>query len=303
MKDYIKLTSLITGGTYKEVLVKQEDNELLVPFIEHDVLNGQKDMESPYGYAGPILLRGKHGKWMGEKLKEEMLTRNVAIGFIRFDPLGEKLYKYFDIEGFNVEYLRDIAIWEGNNFDDFYNNMDMSKKNKLRIAEKNACNVVIDNNLDGFIEEYYRMLDNKNSIDFYYFPKEYFYKLVQLDYVKIVKIYFSDKLGGAGIFIADDNRLYYHLSFVTEIGRKKGASTAVIVYALQYFMKEYPIEYFILGGGNTNSVTDSLYLFKMDFSNKSLPYYVLKAIYNKEIYIQWKQRLPIVYPSRFIFYR
>ena len=101
----------------------------------------------------------------------------------------------------------------------------------------------------------------------------------------------------------DKERVYYHLSFVTDIGRKNGASVAILVYAMQYLMERFHLNYFILGGGNTNSPNDSLYLFKMDFANKSLPYYILKAIFNKDIYLDWLRNLKKVHDDRFIFYR
>ncbi len=297
IKDYIKYTAYLTNGYFK----LYEDENLKIPLIYHDVIDNYNDIESPYGYAGPIAVNNKDVDI--NRFKNKMKEENVVCGFLRFDPFNNEIIKLFDIDDFQIDKIRDIAVWKGNRFEDFYNNMDRSKKNKWNIADRKGVEFIVDKDYQRFIEYYYKMLDSKNANKFYYFPKIYFEKLLSLDYVYIVWAMYDNRVGSASIFIYDNGRLYYHLSFVTEYGKGKGGSTAVLVYGLQYFMDKYTVDYYILGGGNTSHIDDSLFLFKKDFSNVILPFYVCKCMFNREVYNKWKEKLPEVSKGKFIFYR
>ncbi len=297
IKEYIKYTAYFTNGYFK----LYGDKGLKIPLIYHNVVDNYKDIESPYGYAGPYV-DGNAGIDIN-RFKNRMIDENVVCGFLRFDPFNNGIIKFFEINDFQIDKIRDVAIWKGNRFEDFYNNMDRSKKNKWHIAERKGVEFIVNKDYQRFMEYYYKMLDSKSANKFYYFPKIYFEKLLSLNYVDIVWAMYNNEVGASSIFIYDNGRLYYHLSFVTEYGRDKGGSTGVLVYGLQYFMEKYGVDYYILGGGNTSMINDSLFLFKKDFANKILPFYICRCMFMKEVYNKWKEVLPHINKDKFIFYR
>ena len=140
-------------------------------------------------------------------------------------------------------------------------------------------------------------MKRKKANQFYFFNENYFKNLKKIvdknGYFITARL--EKKMIGASIFLNFNNNSNYYLSSVSDGFKHPGVSSSIIVKGAEIGIKN-KIKTINLGGGNSNSDDDSLYLFKKRIGNNKKNFYISKIINNTELYDKlikiWKVKFP-----------
>jgi serine/alanine adding enzyme len=279
------------------IFYKNEKKSILMPIIKRKInvninnktLDNYYDLISPYGYSGPIVNNPNDvliKKFLSEFNKYCALNNYVSL-FLRFNPiLNNQIFFENDIQITKRNKIVGINLKE--NYDEIFNQFQKKKRQKIRKGIKQGIKIEIasnENQIKKFWEIYNTKMNEKNSKKEYFFPFNYFKKLLENlnenSILLIAKI--GEKIIGGSIFIFKDNKMHYHLSASLNEFKKYNPITIIINEAVK-FGKRKNCDILLLGGGNSKDENDTLYLFKKDFSTIFMRYYTANLIFNKEIY-------------------
>ena len=256
--------------------------------------DGYFDLESAYGYGG-YYTNSSDKSFLNRALKEyqdRCIKENIIAEFIRFHPFNSFPIKNSEYLDMNI-YDRDVVFVDLTlSKEERWKNYSSKTRNILRKCEK-ELEFVENNDLDKFIELYYKTM-NKNSADkFYYFEKDYFIKLLQNDKIKLYSVKKNSEIISSAFFMFSGDFGHYHLSANNYEMRKYNANYFILDRVFD-IAKQQNRRYFILGGGTTGDKDDTLLKFKQKFSKNSKPFYISGKIFNSEIYNKyielWQQQ-------------
>ena len=165
-----------------------------------------------------------------------------------------------------------------------------TNRNLVRKLEKEGFEYLITNkkqDLDEFIEMYYSTMSNVGANTFYYFQKELIQKLFK-DLEEKIFLAKVHKVGVAycySLFFISGGIATYYLSARNPEYGKIPATNYLLSKTVEY-LKEKQLKILNFGGGLTNDLNDSLFIFKSNFSRTNKNFYVGKRIFNYEIYNQ-----------------
>ena len=247
------------------------------------------DLISPYGYGGSELLLCKDkDKLLTCFLKEysSFCEKNKIVSeFIRFNPLTDNAGFFGEI--FNAQQNRKVLLTDVSKIEDFDLFYTKEMRKTIRQAKNRGAEVSLDLSLDmkSFEEIYFDTMDRNNATSFYYFDEEYFRDLTEKFRDRLIKV--DVKKDGKRIssmlsFIVGEY-ISIHLS-----GTKNEFLNLSPAYLMRDFIlryaKEKGIRYVFHGGGRSSLLSDGLYLFKKQFSNEELDFFVGKVVWNREVY-------------------
>jgi len=249
---------------------------------------GMKDIQSPYGYGGPISnsmdsgflhrARNAYVEWCkGEKILAE---------FIRFHPLLNNQAYY------HGEAIKDReTVWIDLSLQDLFESYQTRVRRKIRKARKNGVRIEQWNSerfKKPFMALYGELMVDLQSSDFYKFPEIYF-DIVHHDYVYCLACLVGDELIGGGVYLAGPTMMEYHLSASSAVGKSYDV-TNLMMHEAAILGQRLGCEVMHLGGGTDSSVNNSLLFFKSGFSNNRSQFYIGKTIFFPSEYEHMKQR-------------
>ncbi len=294
---------------------KKGESHFFFPLIIYkiDFLDGYYDIETINGYSGPLSndYSEKFLKECWNKFYIEIKNLNVICGLVRFHPflknhLINKENNFISIHKVKktlfINYNDDYKLNYSKNI-----NRDLikSSKHKLEVIKENN-----ESNFETFYEIYNESMNRKNADKRFFFKKDYFINLfkklnnqVTLILAKKDQIYVGGIIG-----IRSKNFSHVHLSAFKEIGLKYGAPYLLRYELIEHFSNISNSIHF--GGGNTTAKDDSLFLFKKNFTNKVLDFFIGKILIDKDKYElvieKWKSTYPekkIIYKNLFLKYK
>lgn len=298
MREY--MISLQIHGDGEPLLIYYESDivkvclSAMIRDIAHDnhfyhVLNKNSffDLETPYGYGGPMVEGNfsKEEQLIYVKLLDEYCReKNIVSIFFRFHPLLEN-HKYiycFDKRA----YLKNTVYLDLHCKETIIENMDSKNRNMIRKAIKNNIEIVYDKGerLSEFFEIYNTTMNYKNAVEYYYFSVDYFEFLIKNMSENTIFFYsiLNDQIVGAAIFLYNKKYMHYHLSGTLPMYRNL-ASTNLLIYNAALWGHEYGLTKLHLGGGISDN--DTLFGFKKQFNKYGqLPFYVGRRIFSQESY-------------------
>lgn len=244
------------------------------------------DIETPYGYGGP-LTDNVISKQAEETFKKEMYAycqnNNIVSQFVRFHPLLEN-YNLMD-NYFETRYLRDTIYMDTSSVETIWRNIESKNRNMIRKAQKNGVSIEIASigeNKD-FIQLYNQTMKKNQASDYYFFEEDYFSYLKQMkEEACIFYAMYEGKPISAAIMFYNDKYMHYHLSG-SDIEYRNLASSNLLLYEAAVWASEKGIEKFHLGGGMYPD--DSLFGFKKQFNrNDRTKFVVGRTIFMTEKY-------------------
>ena len=262
------------------------------------------DIEGVYGYTG-IVSNSLDANFINDFYKafnDYCKENNIVAEFTRFNPLIESYL--FSKDEMKVIFDRETVVLDlSNDYEDIWIN-DYSSKNRntIRKARKIGHSVDVIKNpsmsqINSFIDIYYYSMKAANAEDYYYFKREYFYKLFSLLSSRSILINVVDinnNIVCSSIFFNYGGYFHYHLS-----GRSENTDNSVNNFLLDEaikYAKNIGAKKFHFGGGRTPDSEDSLLKFKASFSKERLKFYIGKKIHNADIYNQvvtmWENKNP-----------
>ncbi len=258
--------------------------------------NIYKDIKSPYSFGGPVSNTSNITfiKNSFKKLREVLRKLNVICEVIKFNPyipFSKEILESYDGE---IIKERELVIIDFNyvNFSNLMNTYKKECKKKIKsalIKNKNH-EIKIGNkstDLKKFKKIYEKNLDLINASKHYYYNDTFYDSLIKnlSDNFLIFSIYIDGKIFTSQLLIHDDENVYCHMYGAINEARKKN----IIVYsyhALISWAADNGFKKINLGGGNTSDPNDSLFTFKKNFSNNTIPFYIGEKIFDDKIYNQ-----------------
>jgi hypothetical protein len=263
------------------------------------------DIQSPYGYGGPIsstddpvfLSRAwsAYQYWCRD--------HNIVVEFIRFHPLLENWnYYYGDV----FEDRR--TVWIDLSHHELFQSYASRCRNTIRKAIKNGLLIEFHKGAgltETFSSLYTATMRELKAQSFYFFNKEYFQSLFQLDQTYIAVCKHREEVVAVAAFLIDGHIVEYHLSASNHMGKTLGA-TNLIIHETALFGQKLGCTSMHLGGGTDKLSNNPLLKFKEGFSELKAMYKIGRYVHQESIYVEmqkeWTKRHSSC-PNRILFYR
>jgi len=232
------------------------------------------DLETPYGYGGPVTNCFSKAFLSAafKAYKEECAAQNIVCEFIRFHPFNPlaRRAEFFDFHSLERQVVVvDLTL----SAQERWAKYSKTTRNILRKANKKLVRSRNGDFLADFCALYQQTMDKNNASEFYYFETDYFKKLASLEGVELLSVNLDSALVSSGFFMHGHELGHYHLSANNgELSRENG-NYALLDFAFDY-AKSLGCKWMMLGGGRTSDENDSLFRFKVKFSDQYLPFYI-----------------------------
>ena len=306
--DYNFLYEKNGDGEIRLFVFQRNEQIYFYPFLLREiVLNGSKtdykDIETVYGYTGPISSTDDF-----EFLKEADLafsdyckSENVITEFIRFNPLlqNQKIAEWNP--SVKLIALRDYVVIDLKmSEEELFSSYDSTNRNKIRKSQKAGVQIELDhtcNSFSNFKNIYLENMKRINTSKMYFFSKEFFDGLKQLAIKSgvLINAKLNEEIIGATVFFKSKDYSHYFLSSANEVGRRNAVSNLMLHHGA-IWAKEQGAGQMHIGGGVTAELNDPLLSFKKSFSKKTVKFYIGKRIHNasayEEIVAAWDKENP-----------
>lgn len=295
--DFYHLSSyhkLDENGEAKLLCAFHENDFICIPLIIRKINNTNYfDATSVYGYVGPLSSRKPIDLpqeliiSFQENISQYFISNNIICAFSRLHPLisNKKILEGLgEIECLGNTISIDLnlpAELQRRQYSRAYKHyFNKAETRKIEFStDKN------DENIEFFIDFYYKTMKRLNAYKSYYFSRNYFYdfiKATEFEVDLITAKYSGKKIAGA-IFTRTSDIMQYHLSASDIDYNWLSPTKAIIDYARQ-IGNEHGINQLHLGGGFGADENNSLFFFKRGFSKNFTPFYIWKYIVNEKIY-------------------
>jgi hypothetical protein len=266
---------------------------------------GFSDIQSPYGYGGPIAssenVEFLAGAW--EAYSDWCRQNSILVEFIRFHPLLEN-WRYHGGEVIDDRQ----TVWVDLGVGDLLMTYSIRVRTAVRKAIKEGLRVEwVDANrfTEIFPEMYRTTMAQINADDFYVFNDDYFERLLRWDMVHLAVCFKENEALGGAIFFAGKVHMEYHLSASTPVG-KQLAATNLILHEAALLGQRLGCRFLHLGGGTDSREDNPLQFFKAGFSSHRGMFKIGKQVHQHEAYAalkdEWLENHGTV-SNRILFYR
>jgi sugar O-acyltransferase (sialic acid O-acetyltransferase NeuD family) len=250
------------------------------------------DIESPYGYNGPIS-NSNNKDFIFEFYKvfeTYCIENNIIAEFVRYHPLINNV----NINNGNIMKNLDrntVFIDLNVNYSQIWNHVyDSKNRNTIKKAILNGLKSEIISNPNNseilcFSEMYNETMNKLNANKYYYFSIDFIDKTFKLQPKNAFLINIknsTDEIVCSGIFFHYGDFFHYHLSARNIIS--DGTSNNFLIDQALLFAQKIGAKKFHLGGGRTNHQDDTLLKFKKSFSKQIADFYIGKKIHNQKVY-------------------
>ena len=244
------------------------------------------DLETPYGYGGPLSddeIPDVSQKRFLSAFSEYCLDENIVSQFIRFHPLlGNHMSMSSVIE---TRYMHDTIYMDTSVPDVIWANMSRESRNRVRKAISNGITVacVPISEYADFYLMYKETMEKDEAADYYLFKEDYFKSLASLrDNACIFYAMLGGKPISGAIIYYSGRFLHYHLGG-THTEYRQYSPNNLLFYEAACWGAEHGMTKFHLGGGM--SPEDNLFKFKMKFNkNGRLPFVIGRTIFDYDSY-------------------
>ena len=244
------------------------------------------DLETPYGYGGPLsdgVVSDESQKKFLSELKEYAESEGIVSQFLRFHPLLSN-HELMPL-AFETRYLRDTIYIDTASPELIMSNMDSKNRNMVRKAIKNGVTIERRpiSDYDAFLSMYNETMLKDKASDYYTFKEAYFES--QFALVDNACIFYAMLEGepiAGSIMYYNDRYLHYHLAG-THTEYRRYSPSNLMLYEASCWASKKGIKQFHLGGGMQPD--DNLFGFKKQFNKYGrLPFVVGRTILNDSKY-------------------
>lgn len=307
--DYYSLYQNYGDGKAQCFVYEKDGNIALYPFLKNPITplgyeldKEYYDIQGAYGYNG-LVASTDDVAFIAEFWKgfDTYCQKNDIIAeFMRFHPLlnnqrlaSPKMKTFFS--------RHTVALDLSLSLDEIWMQQFGSKnRNMIRKAEKEGVTIVESDDYETFRKLYDGTMTNLNAENYYFFPQSYYdeFKQTFKDNSVLCLALFEGKVIAGSMFMFSKDYAHYHLSARNREYSKYAANNLILWYGIQK-AKEQGCKWFHFGGGTTGEESDSLLLFKQNFSKTKTEFWIGKRVHNPEVYDtiveQWKTKYPESY--------
>lgn len=309
MARYHQLYERNGDGDARLFVFESGGQNFLLPFLLRPVPQtlapgGFFDIESAYGYAGPVSssMDSEFLKNADMAFLDYCREKKVVTEFVRYHPLLGNHCFVVEGQALQLIHLRDyVAVDLRVDSESRWQEYTPQNRNKIRKAERAGYRIHHDQTAEKF-EEFIRIyLENMQQLRAarqYYFSPAYFesLRLLVLSDGVLLLVMKENRVEGAAVFLGYGRYAHYFLSSVTPEGRRNGVGNLLLHEGINWAAeKKYEVMH--LGGGLTADSNDPLLVFKQNFSRKTLPFYIGKRIHDNGVYQQLITSWESLYPA------
>lgn len=313
--DYNLLYEKNGDGEIRLFVFRKDGNIYFYPFLLRKIvvegeLTAYKDIETVYGYTGPI--SNTSDKIFIEEadqaFREFCTSEKIITEFIRFNPLLQNQRMVDGVAGLQIISLRDyVAVDLSHTADGIFAAYSAQNRNKIRKAEKVGAKIVIDHelkNFDSFVSIYLENMERLHATQMYFFSDEFFKGLKALTKKSGVLLHamMDGQIVGSTIFFKSNQYSHYFLSSATEFGRKNAVSNLMLHEGLLW-AKRNGATVMHLGGGVSAEEKDPLLVFKKNFSDKIVNFCIGKRVHNEKAYAEIAGKWDMQFPEHAMKYK
>ena len=249
------------------------------------------DIVSPYGYPGILLSdAGREPEFVQAALaafRDELRQRNVCSAFLRMHPLlGEDFPDLFPpgtLHDLGETVVIDLSLEE----QALWKQMRQSHREMIRRRQKQgfaARFVPLADVLEEFLVIYRQTMDRVQAQRMYYFDREYFAELAQMEQVHCCVVESGSQAVAACLFFEVNGVIQYHLGGTLDEFYSKSPFNMTI-YEGAIWAKRRGNRWLHLGGGLGGS-NDTLLQFKAGFSPLRRHFHVARLLLDEPKYRQ-----------------
>lgn len=319
--DYCCLYQMLGDGD-PYLFVYEEDEgkrKIIYPFLKRPIKSGflserYFDITTPFGYGGPLSNSSDRAfiRTFREMFNAFCQEEKIVTEFIRFHPLlrNEDIMQPF----VNVQFVRDMVFIDlRKEPEDIFRSMSKSNRNRVRKARKEGLfHKVLETDealihLDHFVAMYYETMDRNDASRHFYYPKEYFVRLLTdlAPQVKMAAVFYKEKMVTADLILCEGDFIHCHVNAGDPDYFSMGAN-ALLNCETALWGRRHGYQYVYLGGGYTDG--DSLFTFKRRFNPTGIiPYYIGTKVHHQPVYRElvhlWKKHNKELNTSFFPLYR
>lgn len=245
-------------------------------------VNTYYDLITPYGYGG---FRGDISDYitLNRDYNDYCREKRYVCEFVRFDLFSD-YYKYYDgeVETRMHNVVRNLEM----SIDEIWMDFKQKVRKNVKRANKNSLEIIVENtkeHLLDFLEIYFSTMERNNAENEYYFSKNFFEILSQMEknimyfYVLKEKKIISTELVIYGAencysYLGGTNREYYEYR-----------PNDFLKYEIVKWAKKKELKNYVLGGGYGND--DGIFQYKTYLAPKGIVnFYIGKKIFDQDNY-------------------
>lgn len=297
LPEYHRAYELHGDGTACLFVAEKHHHVYIYPFLQrriekvgdHSLSVTLYDISSVYGYTGPLATTDEP-RFL-RQAQHEFYTwcaqNRIITEFIRFHPLLDN-HTLADPHC-EVQLNRHTIVLPLHPAEEpLWNGYQSVHRNKVRKAWKNGliCRDISDRNgLNIFRQLYNQTMEALQARAYYNFPDIYYNMLLNIpgERVKIYAVFLDERPLAAGMFMHCNDTVHYHLSG-SDIEARTYAPTNLMLHQVAVEAGQAGYQWLHLGGGRTAAPDDSLFTFKKQISNQTIPFYLGRRIIDHQLY-------------------
>jgi CelD/BcsL family acetyltransferase involved in cellulose biosynthesis len=281
LPSYHKLAEIQGEGAAELFVYRDKEYVIAIPLLLRPVSaiaglehagKGITDATSVYGYCGPIASHSEVPisvvKDFQNSLRQMLQSKNVVSVFARLHPLFDQstlLSGLGVIVNNGTTVSIDLSLAEQTQLDQYRKDHRIGIRKLREIGA--TCEIDTELvHLDAFIELYFRNMERVGAKAEYFFPRQYFDRLMSTTdaTTRLFVCSIQGELACSSIFLKCGPIIQYHLSATSE-KFLKNAPIKLLLDTVRHWGVEQGASTLHLGGG-LGSNEDALFLFKAGFS-------------------------------------
>jgi hypothetical protein len=249
------------------------------------------DIQTPYGYGGPLISRGsgdEHGiRLFRQAFGEWCREHNVISEFVRFHPLLDThlgLDPYLDVRRANTTVWCRTDCTTGERLQ----NLSSSTRRGVRKARKSGLELRVESDpaaYHEFARLYRATMERLEAQPYYLFGDDYFDDIRELlgPAQSLLTVRHDGKLAAGALFIRSQPFIHYHLGGSDPELLPLRPNNLLFFEAMTWGCSRGQVAMHLGGGYQAG---DELFRFKSGFSPLRASFYIGRAVHNDEAY-EW----------------
>lgn len=248
------------------------------------------DVTTPYGYGGPVIVDGVSTPGSLEAYysawAEYCKTEKIVAEFIRFH-LFDNIQLREAFPGEVIPITENVVRWLDKNLDDMWMDFEHKVRKNVKKAQNNGLTVTVDSNgeqLETFLDIYYKTMERNEAKSFYYFDRAYFQAIIDTlhGHFMFFHVWKDDVIVSTELVLCSEKYVYSFLGGTIDKYYPMRPND-LLKYEIIKWSKETGHQAFILGGGY--GTDDGIYQYKKTFApGEDVPFYVGRKVWDEVNY-------------------
>lgn len=260
-----------------------EEVDFALPMVRRELDDGLFDLVSVYGYSGPLSRDVGDLTPQMENVNRELKSLGCVSLFCRLHPVLHELVMPNDIV---FDAGKTVAIPCGQE-DERFAGYRKTTRYEIQKLIRLGAKVTFDDSEDSFVaftDIYRETMKALDADPFYFFDDDFLKSLFKIPDVKTVigLVRYEGEIISSGLFTAVNGIAQYFLGGA-RVAHQKLAPQKLLLHRATDWAQQQNAKLLHLGGGR-GAQEDSLFRFKAGFSQRVLPFRLMKIIFDQHVY-------------------